>query len=697
MATTTGTEGNDTLSNPNGDRDHVVDALGGDDVITVSSTYLYDGTSGSVTVNGGDGFDTLIVADQVLTALQGNGFGGFLGTRPGFSNPNGQTLISWTSIERIELNFGTYGINGWLTTGDSQDFITLTNGTNFGQITGSALLATYGGDDHIVIKSNFRTLDVSAGAGNDIIDLSEVGTIVDNRRDARGDEGDDRLIGSNFADRLFGGAGNDILEGRGGNDALYGGAGDDLYLVTSFGDGIDIIAEYENEGIDELRTIQNSVGMQDWVYLENLTFLGTGTNNGFGNQSANRMTGNVGRDFLYGRAGDDLFMLQHGGADSASGESGKDVFYFGAALNNDDFVDGGSEVDQLVIQGNYTGANALNLGNFGNIQGIEQLFILSGAKTNYGGDGTARYDYDISLGGLLLGAGDILYVNASSLVSGETIRFDGSSETDGGIFYLYGSRGIDQMTGGSGGDVFLFSGIGILQANDAINGGAGYDHLLLRGSYEPVRFNANTIVNVERVALLSGNDPNMGPILGDLTYFFTLNDANVPAGAEFFLDASNLGPNEWAVLDGSGDLDGRVRLIGGRGNDTLVGGLGNDSFEGGGGADTLQDGSGNATYVYRAITDSLTTYRDRVNGFNAGDKFDMSAIDANANTGGDDAFAFIGSGAFTGQAGQLRAIAADEGLTRIEGDVTGDGLADFAIDVSLGGTGFVFQAGDFIL
>ena len=75
----------------------------------------------------------------------------------------------------------------------------------------------------------------------------------------------------------------------------------------------------------------------------------------------------------------------------------------------------------------------------------------------------------------------------------------------------------------------------------------------------------------------------------------------------------------------------------------------------------------------------------------------MSAIDADANTVGNEAFAFIGSGAFIGQAGQLRAVAADGGLTRIEGDVTGDGIADFAIDVSLGSSGFTFQAGDFIL
>lgn len=693
MPTTTGTEGNDTLTNVSGDRDHVVNALGGDDVIRAHSTYLYDGTTGTVIVNGGDGFDTLIIEDQVLAAVQGSGFGGSVGTRPGLSNSNGQTQIFWTSIERLELNFGTYGITGWLTTGDSQDFITLTNGTNFGSINGSALIATYGGDDHIVIRSNYRTLDVSAGAGNDIIDLSGVGTIVDNRRDARGDEGDDLLIGSNFADALFGGAGNDILEGRGGNDAMYGGAGNDIYIVN-VGDGVDVIAEYAGEGFDELRTRLNAANMQDWAYLENLTFMEGTTNLGIGNAQNNVLTGNTGVDVLYGRAGDDLFMLQDGFADQAFGEAGRDTFYFGGDLTQADRIEGGTETDVVVIQGNYGVASTFQLGG---LKDIEQLQILSGSDNSYGFGGSQQLSYDLTAQEGTVEPGQILYVLSQGLRVGETLRFDGSQESNGGRFYLYGSLGKDLLTGGTGEDVFLFSGTGVLNVNDAVNGGGGNDHLLLRGSYEPVRFNATTITNVERVALLSGNDPNMGPILGNLSYHFTLHDANVPAGAEFFLDASNLGVGEWALLDGSGDFDGRVRLIGGAGNDILIGGLGDDSFEGGGGADTLQDGSGDATYVYRAITDSLTTYRDRINGFNAGDKLDMSAIDAKSGTPENDAFSFVGSGAFSGQAGQLRAFIAEDGLTRIEGDVTGDGIADFAIDVSLGSSSFTFQAGDFIL
>ena len=107
---TTGTDGNDTLTNRS-DASDVVDALGGDDVITARSVYLYNGTSGSVVINGGDGFDTLILNDRIMS-LQGSGFNGSLLTRPGSSSPIGQTSLSWTSIERLELTFSTYYFNG---------------------------------------------------------------------------------------------------------------------------------------------------------------------------------------------------------------------------------------------------------------------------------------------------------------------------------------------------------------------------------------------------------------------------------------------------------------------------------------------------------------------------------------------------------------------------------------------------------
>ena len=63
------------------------------------------------------------------------------------------------------------------------------------------------------------------------------------------------------------------------------------------------------------------------------------------------------------------------------------------------------------------------------------------------------------------------------------------------------------------------------------------------------------------------------------------------------------------------------------------------------------------------------------------DRIDLSLIDANSGTSGNDAFSFIGAAAFSGVAGQLRAFGSGSSWT-VEADVNGDGVADLAIAVT---------------
>ena len=71
-----------------------------------------------------------------------------------------------------------------------------------------------------------------------------------------------------------------------------------------------------------------------------------------------------------------------------------------------------------------------------------------------------------------------------------------------------------------------------------------------------------------------------------------------------------------------------------------------------------------------------------------------SHIDANVNTGADDAFTFIGAAAYSGTAGELRITTQRHRTAIIHGDVNGDGVDDFQIFVQ-GVTGLA--AGDFVL
>jgi Ca2+-binding RTX toxin-like protein len=126
--------------------------------------------------------------------------------------------------------------------------------------------------------------------------------------------------------------------------------------------------------------------------------------------------------------------------------------------------------------------------------------------------------------------------------------------------------------------------------------------------------------------------------------------------------------------------NGNDVLIGGDGNDQLFGENGHDVLVGGMGTDSLHGGRGKDIFVFTDIAESQPgPGRDSIEDFIRGeDKIDVSRIDAIAG-GSNDAFVFIGTAGFTA-AGQLRQFESGQGII-VEGDVTGDGKADFQITV----------------
>ncbi|MBW8727258.1 MAG: M10 family metallopeptidase C-terminal domain-containing protein [Inquilinus limosus] len=111
------------------------------------------------------------------------------------------------------------------------------------------------------------------------------------------------------------------------------------------------------------------------------------------------------------------------------------------------------------------------------------------------------------------------------------------------------------------------------------------------------------------------------------------------------------------------------------------------------GRDTLTGGGGADRFVISAAGHSGPGAADRITDFSQGDRIDLSAIDADPALAGDQAFVFLGGGAFTGTAGQLRAEVSG-GDTVVSGDLDGDRTADVQI-VLIGAV--ALQAGDFVL
>ena len=126
------------------------------------------------------------------------------------------------------------------------------------------------------------------------------------------------------------------------------------------------------------------------------------------------------------------------------------------------------------------------------------------------------------------------------------------------------------------------------------------------------------------------------------------------AGDSYVSVESLLGSVFADQLTGDG---GANRLDGRDGNDTLTGGGGNDTLVGGVGADELTGGAGADRFIFSALAQSTGLETDTLFDFSRleGDRIDLSAIDANATLAGNQAFAFVGTGAFLGGgAGSVR-------------------------------------------
>jgi Ca2+-binding RTX toxin-like protein len=512
---------------------------------------------------------------------------------------------------------------------------------------------------------NIERLDVRTGSGNDNI--------------ATGSGNDEIRTGAG-ADTLAGGGGDDLLDGGSGADSMAGGAGNDLYFVDN---ASDTVTEAAGEGADEVRT-----ALAAYVLAADVETL-TGTS-----ATGQVLTGNSANNVVNAGAGNDVLHLWAGGGDDiVNAGAGNDNIFFGATLTAADVVNGGAGVDTLVVQGPY-GSLTLTA----NITQIENVSILGGNNTNFGEPGTNRYDYVLTTNDANFAAGVQARINGAALLEGEDFTFNGSAETDAS-FVVYGGKGQDTLTGGLGNDIFFYA-EERFASGDTVNGGAGYDGMFLRGNYT-IDFNApgytGLFTNIENLTLTSATDERYARGGGtEFDYNLTLSDAIVGAGQELTVSGALLMVTETMVLDGSQETDGRLRLFGGKAADTLKGGAQADLLHGNLGADTLSGGGGADAFRYQAVTESYSVARDHITDFTPGtDKIELDRIDANVFAGGDQAFTWIGSNAFSNVAGQLRAFQSGAQWI-VEGDINGDGYADLVIALTLQGP-TPLGANDFLL
>jgi len=243
--------------------------------------------------------------------------------------------------------------------------------------------------------------------------------------------------------------------------------------------------------------------------------------------------------------------------------------------------------------------------------------------------GTGNTDANTIVGGV----GDDLLRGAG----GADMLFDG------------GGAGNDTLAGGDGDDVLISN-----NGDDVVEGGGGFDTLTLSsgavilgwavnlGSASAVQDGVRSLVvrGIERVEGDFGNDTMTGNALAN-------------------------------------------HLSGGFGADRLNGGGGDDTLVGGGFADALNGGAGADVFRFETFGDSSVIETDRISDF-------VTGVDHIELPKGD--YVFLGTGAFTGAADEIRFVVAG-GVTTIEVRLLGASVN--AMEIELTGS-VALTASDFV-
>ena len=441
------------------------------------------------------------------------------------------------------------------------------------------------------------------------------------------------IAGSSAEEILSGTSGDDVIAGFDADDRLYGASGDDR--------------------------------------LE-------------GGAGADLLDGAMGDDRVFGGDGGDRLVDPLGGSDQLFGEGGDDFITVdrqfapsGASL----LLDGGADTDNIAFYGRIDEGQIDQSGDvtLRGGAGHDAINVVRGGRVTIdGGAGTDQIQIDLRAASY-----DIIFGESGEHPDTLTL-FD---STFGPITSF---RMLD-FTAGSGGDV-------IRMAHFLDSYAALWDpatNPFATGFLRLAQSGADALILIDR----DGGGDGFA-LLGILKTIdaAALNEVNlgfVPGA----IARAAVGTDAADSLVGT---SGHDLIVGLAGNDLLSGGVGQDRLIGGRGGDRLIGGEDADTFVFAAPDESQHALRsdgrkalpDMIEDFVSGeDRIDLSGIDAvSGNVVTDDAFAFIGTAAFSGEAGELR-FEIVAGRAYIEGDLDGNGLGDFLIVARTA----LLQAGDFIL
>lgn len=625
-----------------------------------------DGGVGADILYGGEGDDTYILNDALDTVIE-NGVSEFDTIQTSLLTFD-LSSINGTNIENL-VYIGTGSFSGvgsildnYITGGDGND--TLDGGGGDDRLYGGK------GNDILYGGAGFDSLLGESGDDTYVIDQDDI--VFENEDDGVDtiqaifdytlDENIENLVLLGNAVLGVGNALDNLIEGNAevnrlvggeGTDTLIGGAGDDLYEVelSESGNAIsnykvsfdDQIIEALNEGNDTVSVSGNINGVEEVDNLvvtinatlsanvENLDLSNVTASsdvflklNLFGNEYANRLTGNSSSniidggtglglaaiDTLIGGDGDDIYivdMINVSGSlivqDVIEDSEGNDTLALRAPLTlssslDIQLIDGIENIDasktattKLNLVGNdsanlLTGNSANN--NITGYEGDDTLIGGVGKDTLVGGDGNDYYVLDagdvVIEDGLVDSTNDSVVVDFSfnllttNLDSIENLILTGKAAINGFgnaiANHIYGNSAANLLSGGDSNDI-LSGGSG----NDTLDGGAGDDimygglgnDVYMVDSLEDTVFEDGAVeINGEFI------DKDLDKIISTISY--SLNGV------------SNI---EQLTLAGLNSINGTGNEL----NNLITGNVANNLLQGAEGIDTLKGGKGDDVYV----------------------------------------------------------------------------------------------------
>ncbi|MGZ9063524.1 MAG: M10 family metallopeptidase C-terminal domain-containing protein, partial [Allosphingosinicella sp.] len=445
---------------------------------------------------------------------------------------------------------------------------------------GSLAVAVGNAEDNILFATD--QIYVVGGSGNDLLLIGEPRARPDRLVDGGGGALDIAVIMQVGPVTRTGGAGDFHLFMSGAPIGHY--VGVEAYIangVLIFSSGRTASIQRPAGATQAVQTAFAAAAAAPATFVVNPDFdaadAGDGALSVVGTATDDIIFAGIGNKTIQGKDGNDILVVRDGGSAAQpdqitlDGGAGLDVMSGGSGSerilvdNAGDVVSGGGGTDTVEASVSY----ALP-------EDVENLTLVGGA-TDGAGNAQANLLLGNPLANSLAGeAGDDVIESAA-----------GNDTADGGDGqdWVKSGDGADNVTGGSGHDS-LWGGAGddLLEGgpgDDTIDGGAGIDTVTYAA--------AGARVEVE---------------LG------LLEDQNTRgAGVDTLVSIEN--------------------LVGSAFGDRLTGNAGANWLTGGGGGDVLAGGAGADRFVYLALSDSTQAAPDLIADFAAGDRIDLSAIDAN--------------------------------------------------------------------